>query len=185
MSRLENGLKVTVLTESANFFLPDTLKVTGSTISTPKSYDEHPRHVKYGSPPPPPPGSYRCEISPVYTNHQPFTNILSTVVIMSCKPLPTNFHFSDSILIYLHQWFLPHSSLLCIKYPFYRLIINIHINYSVELQTECKVKQLPHLWITKVKWFKLNCCSSALSSVNPKKSTKLKVLNNFPQMSQL
>ena len=53
MSRLENGLKVTVLTESANFFLPDTLKVTGSTISTPKSYDEHPRHVKYGSPPPP------------------------------------------------------------------------------------------------------------------------------------
>ena len=47
MSRLENGLKVTVLTKSANFFLPDTLKVTGSTISTPKSYDEHPRQVKY------------------------------------------------------------------------------------------------------------------------------------------
>ena len=53
MSRIENGLKVTVLTQSANFFLPDTLKVTGSTISTPKSYDEHPRQVKYGSPPPP------------------------------------------------------------------------------------------------------------------------------------
>ena len=35
------------------FFLPDTLKVTGFTISTPKSYDEHPRQVKYGSPPPP------------------------------------------------------------------------------------------------------------------------------------
>ena len=41
MSRLENDLKVTVLTQSANFVLPDTLKVTGSTISTPKSYDEH------------------------------------------------------------------------------------------------------------------------------------------------
>ena len=51
MSLLENGRKVTVLTQSANFFLPDTLKVTGSTISTPKSYDEHPRPVKYGSPP--------------------------------------------------------------------------------------------------------------------------------------
>ena len=51
MSHLENGLKVTVLTQSAKFFLPDTLKVTGSTISTPKSYDEHPRQVKYGSPP--------------------------------------------------------------------------------------------------------------------------------------
>ena len=34
------------------FFLPDTLKVTGSTFSTPKSYDEHPHQVKYGSPPP-------------------------------------------------------------------------------------------------------------------------------------
>ena len=56
MSRLENGLKDTVLTQSAIFFLPDTLKVTGSIISTPKSYDEHPRQVKYGSPPPPPPG---------------------------------------------------------------------------------------------------------------------------------
>ena len=55
MSRLENGLKVTVLTQSAiNSFFPDTLKVTGSTISTPKSYDEHSRQVKYGSPPPPP-----------------------------------------------------------------------------------------------------------------------------------
>ena len=53
MPRLENGLKVTVLTQSANFFLPDTLKVTRSTVSTPKSYDEHPRQVKYGSPPPP------------------------------------------------------------------------------------------------------------------------------------
>ena len=53
MSRLENGLKVTALTENANFVLPDTLKVTGSTISTPKSYDEHPSQVKYGSPPPP------------------------------------------------------------------------------------------------------------------------------------
>ena len=52
MSHLENGPKVTVLTQSAKFFLPDTLKVTGSTISTPKSYDEHPRQVKYGSPPP-------------------------------------------------------------------------------------------------------------------------------------
>ena len=40
MSGLENGLKVTVLTQSAiNFFSSDTLKVTGSTISTPKSYD--------------------------------------------------------------------------------------------------------------------------------------------------
>ena len=53
MSRLENGLKVTVLTPNANFFLPDTLKANGSTISTPKSYDEHPRQVKYGSPLPP------------------------------------------------------------------------------------------------------------------------------------
>ena len=35
-------------------FLPDTLKVTGSTISTPKSYGEHPCQVKYGSPTPPP-----------------------------------------------------------------------------------------------------------------------------------
>ena len=50
----KNGLKVTVLVQSANFFLPSTLKITGSTISTPKSYDEHPRQVKYGSPPPPP-----------------------------------------------------------------------------------------------------------------------------------
>ena len=48
MSRLENGLKDTVLTQNAIYFLPDTLKVTGSTISTPKSYDEHPRQVKYG-----------------------------------------------------------------------------------------------------------------------------------------
>ena len=56
MPRLVNGLKVTVLTQSANFFLPDTVKVTGSTISTPKSYDEHPRQVKYGSPPPSPRG---------------------------------------------------------------------------------------------------------------------------------
>ena len=53
MSRLENGLKVTVLTQSAIFFLPDTLKVTRSTTLTPKSYDEHPRQVKYGSPHPP------------------------------------------------------------------------------------------------------------------------------------
>ena len=53
MPRLENGLKVTVLTQSAIFFLPDTLKVTGSTILTPKSYDEYSRQVKYGSPPPP------------------------------------------------------------------------------------------------------------------------------------
>ena len=36
-------------------FLTRNLKVTGSTISTPKSYDEHPRQVKYGSLPPPPP----------------------------------------------------------------------------------------------------------------------------------
>ena len=58
MSRLENGLKVTVLTQSAiNSFFPDTLKVTGSTISTPKSYDEHSRQVKYGSPPPSPAGT--------------------------------------------------------------------------------------------------------------------------------
>ena len=58
MSRLKNGLKDTVLTQSAIFFLPDTLKATGSTISTPKSYDENPHQVKYGeSPsPPPPPG---------------------------------------------------------------------------------------------------------------------------------
>ena len=52
MSRLKNGPKDTVLTQSAIFFLPDTLKVTGSTISTPKSYDEHPRQVKYGRLPP-------------------------------------------------------------------------------------------------------------------------------------
>ena len=52
MSRLKNGLEDTVLTQSAIFFLPDTLKVTGSTISTPKSYDEHPCQVKYGSPTP-------------------------------------------------------------------------------------------------------------------------------------
>ena len=51
MSGLENGLKVTVLAQSAIFFLPDTLKVTGSTISTPKSYDEYPCQVMYGSPP--------------------------------------------------------------------------------------------------------------------------------------
>ena len=56
MSRLETGLKDTVLTQSAIFFLPDTLKVAVFTISTPKSYDEHPRQVKYGSPPPLPPG---------------------------------------------------------------------------------------------------------------------------------
>ena len=49
MSRLENGLKDTVWAQSAIFFLPDILKVAGSTISTPKSYDEHPRQVKYGS----------------------------------------------------------------------------------------------------------------------------------------
>ena len=36
------------------FFLPNTLKATESTISTPKSYDEHPRQIKYGSLPPPP-----------------------------------------------------------------------------------------------------------------------------------
>ena len=53
MLHLENGLKVTVLTRIANFFLPDTLKVTGSTISTPKIYDEHPHQVKYGIHPPP------------------------------------------------------------------------------------------------------------------------------------
>ena len=53
MSRLENGLKVTVLTQSASFFFPDTLKVNGSTISTPKSYDEHARQVKNWSPLPP------------------------------------------------------------------------------------------------------------------------------------
>ena len=34
MSRLENRLKNLVLTQSAKFFLPDTLKVTESTIST-------------------------------------------------------------------------------------------------------------------------------------------------------
>ena len=51
MPRLKNGLKLTVLTESATFFLSDTLKVTWSTVSTPKSYDEHPRQVKYGSAP--------------------------------------------------------------------------------------------------------------------------------------
>ena len=57
MSHLENSLKVTVLTQSTNF-LSDTVKVTGSTISTPKSYDDHPRQVKYGNrrPRPPPPG---------------------------------------------------------------------------------------------------------------------------------
>ena len=57
MSRLENGLKVTVLTQSANFssWHPE---VTGCTISVPKSYDEHPRQVKYGSPPPPPSGAF-------------------------------------------------------------------------------------------------------------------------------
>ena len=51
MSRLGNSLKGTVLTQSAIFFLPDTVKVTISTISTPKSYDEHPRQVKYGRTP--------------------------------------------------------------------------------------------------------------------------------------
>ena len=51
MSRLENSLKDTVLTQ-CKFFLPDALKVTGCTISTPKSYDEHLRQVKYGIPPP-------------------------------------------------------------------------------------------------------------------------------------
>ena len=35
-SRLKNGLKDTVLTQSAIFFRPDTLKVTGSTISNPQ-----------------------------------------------------------------------------------------------------------------------------------------------------
>ena len=48
MSRLENGLKLTVLTQSTNSFLSDTLKVIGFTVSTPKSYDEYPRQVKYG-----------------------------------------------------------------------------------------------------------------------------------------
>ena len=44
MSRLKNGLKDTVLTQIAIF-------VFLTTISTPKSYDKHPRQVKYGSPP--------------------------------------------------------------------------------------------------------------------------------------
>ena len=52
MSHLENSLKVTVLSQSAKFSLPDTPKVTRSTISIPTSYDEHPRQVKYGRPPP-------------------------------------------------------------------------------------------------------------------------------------
>ena len=55
MSRLKNGLKGTVLTQSAIFFPSDTLKVTGSTISTPKSYEQHPRQLRssMGVPPPP------------------------------------------------------------------------------------------------------------------------------------
>ena len=48
----------------------DTLGVTKTANSTPKSYDDHPRQVKYGSPPlPPPPGttvSNRCRIPHVY-----------------------------------------------------------------------------------------------------------------------
>ena len=49
MQHLVNSLKVTVLTQSAIFFF-DTLKVTGSTISTPKS----PSGQIWESPPPPP-----------------------------------------------------------------------------------------------------------------------------------
>ena len=41
MSHLENGLKVTVLTQSAKFF-SEHPKDTGSAILTPKRYDEHP-----------------------------------------------------------------------------------------------------------------------------------------------
>ena len=39
-------------------FLPETPleRVTKTAISTPKSYEDHPRQVKYGSPPPLPPG---------------------------------------------------------------------------------------------------------------------------------
>ena len=56
MSRLINGLKVQYSFDSkCQFFLPDTLKGTGFTISTPKSYDEHSRQVKYGSLFPPSP----------------------------------------------------------------------------------------------------------------------------------
>ena len=43
-------------------FLTPYLNVPGSTISTPKSYDEHPRQVKYGSLPPPP--SCQSPLSP-------------------------------------------------------------------------------------------------------------------------
>ena len=50
MSSLENGLKVAVLTQSANFFF-----LTPKSYWIPKSYDEHSRQVKYESPPPPPP----------------------------------------------------------------------------------------------------------------------------------
>ena len=53
MSCLKNGLKDTVLSQSAIFFLPDTLKATGSTISTLKSYDKHPCQVKYSMGVPP------------------------------------------------------------------------------------------------------------------------------------
>ena len=42
------ALKVTIFP----FSFWDTLRVTKTTISTPKCYDNHPRRVKYGSPPP-------------------------------------------------------------------------------------------------------------------------------------
>ena len=50
MSCLKDSVKVMYRFDSkCYFFLPDTLKVTRSTISTPKSYDKHPRQVKYRS----------------------------------------------------------------------------------------------------------------------------------------
>ena len=48
MSRPENGLKDTALTQSANFFFHDTLRVTAFAISTPESYDEHPVRSSMG-----------------------------------------------------------------------------------------------------------------------------------------
>ena len=70
-----------VLTKSAIFFLSDTLKVTGFTISTPKSYDEHPRQVKFA-----PPGPHLQYLRNVISNIMtPMIKIRGRIV--SFKPL--------------------------------------------------------------------------------------------------
>ena len=52
MSRLEKrSAKIYSIDSKCKLFLSDPLKVTGSTITAPKSYDEQPCQVKYRSPP--------------------------------------------------------------------------------------------------------------------------------------